>query len=65
MGRKLDNKQVDTIANKYQMSFEQRKAFGKFIEQEKRYGYGGTSNNRGDFTWDELDQKAKEFLEEI
>jgi hypothetical protein len=65
MGRKLDHKQVDAIASKYKMSFEQRKAFGKFVEQEKRYGYGGTLNYRKDFTWEELEQKAQEFLEEI
>jgi len=65
MGRKSDLQEIDAIAIKYKMSFGQRKAFGKFVEQEKRYGYGGTLNCRNDFTWEELDQKAQEFLEDI
>jgi hypothetical protein len=65
MGRKNDLREVDAIAKKYGMSVQQRKEFGKFLEIEKRLGYGGTLNYRGDFTWDELDQKAKEFLEDI
>jgi len=47
------------------MSAELRNAFGIFLEEEKRNGYGGTLNDRGDFTYGELRQKAKEFLEDI
>ncbi|MFN5956056.1 MAG: hypothetical protein ACK468_19995 [Dolichospermum sp.] len=47
------------------MSPELRDDFGPFLEEEKRNGYGGTLNNRGDFTYPELRQKAKEFLEDI
>jgi len=65
MGRKKDLAQVDEIAKKYGMSVQQRKTFGKFIESEKRDGHGGTLNYRKDFTWEELEHKAKEFLEEI
>lgn len=64
MGRKKDLEQVDAIARKYSMPVQQRKEFGKFLEVEKKHGHGGTLNDRGDFTWDELDQKAKEFLED-
>ena len=31
----------------------------------KKNGYGGNLNSRGDFTYEELRQKAKEFLEDI
>ncbi|WP_242016554.1 hypothetical protein [Pseudanabaena cinerea] len=65
MGRKKDLEQVDAIAKNYNMSVQQRKDFGKFLEIEKKLGYGGTLNYRGDFTWDELSQKAKDFLENI
>jgi hypothetical protein len=65
MGKKGDLKQVDAIAKEFSMSGKLRKAFGKFMEREKRNGYGGTLNDRGDFTYQELRQKAKEFLEDI
>ncbi|MFM7365106.1 MAG: hypothetical protein ACKO11_11555 [Cuspidothrix sp.] len=63
MGKKGDLKQVDAIAKEFQMSDELRYDFGEFIEEEKSNGYGGTLNERGDFTYQELRQKAKEFLE--
>ena len=44
------------------MTAGDRKRFGKFIEQEKAAGYGGTKNERGDFNYEELRQKAREFL---
>ncbi|MBD2294564.1 hypothetical protein H6G06_14020 [Anabaena sphaerica FACHB-251] len=65
MGKKDDIKQVDAIAREFRMSPELRDVFGTFLEEEKRNGYGGTGNNRGDFTDQELRQKAKEFLEDI
>lgn len=65
MGKKGDLKQVDAIAKEFRMSDELRYDFGEFIEEEKRNGYGGTLNGRGDFTYQELRQKAKEFLEDI
>ncbi|MEA5576585.1 hypothetical protein [Anabaena sp. UHCC 0451] len=65
MGKKDDIKQVDAIAREFRMSPELRDDFGTFLEEEKRKGYGGTGNNRGDFTYQELRQKAKEFLEDI
>ncbi|MFM7365104.1 MAG: hypothetical protein ACKO11_11545 [Cuspidothrix sp.] len=65
MGKKYDINQVNSIAQEFSMSGKLRKAFGKFLEIEKRNGYGGTLNDRGDFTYQELRQKAKEFLEDI
>ncbi|MBS3026966.1 MAG: hypothetical protein HCA25_07680 [Dolichospermum sp. DET50] len=65
MGKKYDLKQVDSISKEFRMSAELRNAFGIFLEEEKRNGYGGTLNDRGDFTYGELRQKAKEFLEDI
>ncbi len=65
MGRKRDIKQVDAIAREFKMGGELRIAFGLFIEEEKKNGYGGTLNRRGDFTYKELREKAKQFLEDI
>ena len=65
MGRKRDIKQVDAIAREFKMGGELRIAFGLFIEEENKNGYGGTLNRRGDFTYEQLRQKAKEFLEDI
>jgi hypothetical protein len=65
MGKKRDIQQVDAIAREFHLSAELRDAFGIFLEEEKKNGYGGTLNTRGDFTYRELRQKAKEFLEDI
>ncbi|PSF37547.1 hypothetical protein C7H19_10300 [Aphanothece hegewaldii CCALA 016] len=60
---KEDIKQINRIAKEFKMTIEERKGFGKFIETEKKLGYGGTKNEQGDFTYEELLQKAMEFLE--
>jgi len=62
MGKKRDLKQIDAIARECNMSPPVRKAFGKFIENEKANGDMGVLNDKGDFTWEELQQKAEEFL---
>ena len=63
MAKKPDTKQIDTIANLFHMTEPQRRKFGEFIEKEKRDGDRGTLNQKGDFTFSELKQKAKEFLD--
>jgi hypothetical protein len=63
MGRRPDQAQVDAIAAEFGMSEEQRYEFGDYIELCKAKGDRGTKNNRGDFTWKELKDKAREFLE--
>jgi len=65
MGKKLDIKQINSIAKEFNMSWQVRKLFGKFLEQEKASSYGGTLNAKGDFTWEELRQKAEEFLHDF
>jgi hypothetical protein len=64
MARKPDIKEIERMARKHGMTEEQRRDFGDFVEECKRAGDGGTKNDRGDFTWDELDRKAQEFLAE-
>jgi hypothetical protein len=62
MGRKKDLKQVDDVASEFGMNEEERIEFGDFLEECKARGDRGTKNDRGDFTWRELQRKAKEFL---
>ncbi len=62
MAPKRDIKQINAIAREFKMTREQREGFGEFLEFEKADGYRGTDNERGDFTYQELRQKAREFL---
>lgn len=62
-GGKGDIKQVDDVAKEFKMTREQRQEFGDWIEAEKASGNGGTANERGDFTYRELRDKAREFME--
>jgi hypothetical protein len=62
LGKKEDIRQVKAIAGEFNMSEEERRDFGDFLEQEKTIGNGGSKNERGDFTYQELRQKACEFL---
>jgi RHS repeat-associated protein len=59
---KPDIKQVNDIARLYRLEDDDRQDFGRWLEQEKACGRGGTKNDRGDFTWKELDKKIREFL---
>lgn len=61
--KKKDIKEVEAIADEFKMSPEARRDFGDFLEDEKATGNGGTKNERGDFTYSELRQKACEFLD--
>jgi hypothetical protein len=63
MPQKQDIKEIEKMAKKHGMNGQVRRDFGDFIEDCKRNGDGGTKNDRGDFTWDELDRKAQEFLD--
>ncbi|MFB2834835.1 hypothetical protein [Floridanema evergladense] len=62
MGKKKDIQQVEAVAREFNMNESERRDFRDFIEEEKAAGNGGTKNERGDFTYQELQQKAREFL---
>lgn len=62
MGRKRDLKEIDDVANAFDMDDVERFEFGDFLEDCKAYGDRGTKNERGDFTRAELERKAREFL---
>lgn len=53
---------MEAVAREFNMNESERRDFGDFLEEEKAAGNGGTKNNRGDFTYQELQQKARDFL---
>ena len=44
------------------MTPEQERRFRRLLHDLKAASEGGTANDRGDFTWDELDAVASEFM---
>ena len=60
MARKRDIKQIQAIAREFQMDDKERWEFGDYIEECKRNGVHG-SGQHGDFTFEELRAKAREF----
>ncbi len=62
MGRKSDLREVDDVADAFDMDDVERFEFGDFLEDCKAHGDRGTKNDRGDFKRTELEQKARDFL---
>lgn len=62
MGRKRDLKQVDAVCREFGMDAETELEYRDYLHECKESGDRGTANDRGDFTMDELRQKAREFL---
>lgn len=60
--KKRDIGQIEAAAKRVGMTRDQRREFGRFVEEEKAAGRGGTANARGDFTFRQLLEKAREFL---
>ena len=58
MGRKRDLRRVDAVAREFGLD---RDEFGAYLEACKAHGDRGTENDRGDFTWAEMREKAQEF----
>jgi len=57
---KDDIKNVNDIARRHKMSPKERREFGDYVHKLKRSGHYGSAE-RGDFTYKELGQLAKEF----
>ncbi len=53
---------MEAVAREFNMTESERRDFGDFLEEEKATGNGGTKNERGDFTYQELRQKTSDFL---
>jgi len=63
VGRKQDLKEVDRAAREAGLSPEQRQQFGRYLHRSKEKGDVGHKNASGDYTYEELLQKAREFKE--
>jgi hypothetical protein len=55
-----DIRQIEAIATEFKMGDEERREFGDYVESCKRQGDHGSLEN-GDFTYQELRAKAREF----
>jgi hypothetical protein len=60
---KRDTKQFRDFCHSKDLGIDERSEFKKFLEERKRSGEGGTANERGDFTWQELEEKYHEFAD--
>jgi hypothetical protein len=58
---KRDTKTFRAVCQNNNMTDEQIYAFSEYIHDLKRSGHGGSAK-KGDFTYQELDEIAKEFL---
>lgn len=64
MGRKADLKKVDRIAREEGIPSEHRRDFGDYLHRCKKQGDRG-SGQGGDFTDDELREKAREYKDPL
>jgi len=60
LSKKRDIQQIEAIAREFQMSPVERREFGDYVEDCKRSGVKGSGAN-GDYTYEELQQRANEF----
>lgn len=60
MGRKRDLRQIEAIAAEFAMDPDERREYGDYVEECKRGGEYGSGEN-GDFSYQELRDKAAEF----
>ena len=58
---KKDIKTFRAVCRRYHMTDEQVYDFSDYVHELKESGYAG-SGSRGDFTFKELDQLARDFL---
>ena len=50
------------MCRQYGMTPDQERRFRRLLHELKAAGEFGTANERGDFTWDELDSLASEYM---
>ena len=60
MGKKRDIRQIEAIAEEFDMEPQERREFGDYIEECKRRGECGSGKD-GDFTYGELREKVPDF----
>jgi len=62
VGRKNDLRRVDEVAREFGID---RTEFGDYLHDCKSRGDKGTANDRGDFTIEEMREKAREYKESL
>jgi hypothetical protein len=60
--RDHEQRLIEFIVREFEMTPKQRLGFSRYLHKCKETGDYGHSNQRGDFTLDELREKAMEFL---
>ena len=50
------------MCRQYGMTPDQERRFRRLLHELKAAAECGTANERGDFTWDELDSLASEYM---
>jgi len=63
VGRKKELKDVEQAAIEGGLAPSQRHEFSRYLHRCKQSGEHGSKNDRGDFTYQELVEKAREFKE--
>jgi hypothetical protein len=63
VGRKKELKDVDRAAAQAGLGPDQRRDFSRYLHKCKQSGDFGSKNDKGDYTFAELLEKAKEFKE--
>lgn len=62
MAKKWHIRQVDAIAKQYGMGAEARRKFREHIHMLKNSGHKGSLDDEGNFTFQELDELARDML---
>jgi hypothetical protein len=63
VGRKSDIRQIEGLCTRNGLCPRRRFEFGDYLERLKRDGVRGSQDN-GDFTFAELEERLREFLED-
>jgi len=61
---KDDIQQFRVACRELDMTDTEADRFSEYLHELKDSGEGGSKNDRGDFTWDELMSHGREFLEQ-
>jgi hypothetical protein len=63
MPKERDLAQFKSVARRYRMTTDQLRELSLLVHAYKEAGFRGTKNNKGDFTYQELCDLAKQLLE--
>jgi hypothetical protein len=64
VAKKPDLRRVEAVVEEFHMTPEQDFGFRDYLHECKESGDKGTANDKGDYTIEELREKAREYLGE-